>query len=165
MLTFAEFATHLERAVVEVRPALEIGLASVGELTKTMAAEYIGHEMPEWAPLSQATMDGFRHPAGFYVPGKRELGFTGQVSATDPLLRTGGLRDSIDDYVDGLSVVVGSPLDTALWQEMGTVNPVTGSIPPRPFLALAMNNSLEHAEDVFGEIAVRVLVPAGSAGR
>jgi phage gpG-like protein len=163
MLTFAEFTDHLERARLEIRPAIEIGLAGVGELAQTMAVEYIGREMPEWAPLSKATLEGFTLKSGRYIPGKIELGYVGHVSSTDPLLRTGALRDSIGMYVQGYEAVIGSPLDTALWQELGTVRP-DGPIPPRPFLALAMSRVDEHVGDIFGEIAVRILTPtiAGS---
>lgn len=157
MLTFAEFTQHMERAAVELRTGKELALHAVGELAQTMAVEYIGREMPEWAPLSENTLHGFTK-YGRYIPGKIELGYVGHVSATDPLLRTGALRDSIGMYVQGDEAVIGSPLDTALWQELGTVRP-DGAIPPRPFLALAMSRVDEHAGEVFGEMAVRVLTP------
>jgi hypothetical protein len=47
-----------------------------------------------------------------------------------PLLETGELRDSIHWTVHGNEGSVGSDLDKALWQELGT-----RSIPPRPFLS------------------------------
>lgn len=159
MISFEDFAKHLEKSLVTVEPRLEIGLAVVGEHTKTMAAEYIGHELPEWAPLSEATLKGFRHPYGFWIKGKEELGFTGQESATDPLLRTGADRDSIAVSVEGLTQVVGSPSKIFLYQEMGTHNPVTGNIPPRPTISLAALRSLPYAADVFGEIAASLLNP------
>jgi hypothetical protein len=159
MISFEEFARHLETALVTVEPRLEVGLAAVGEHTKVMAAEYIGHELPEWKPLSEATLKGFRHPYGFWIKGKEELGYTGHDSATDPLLRTGADRDSIAVAVEGLTQVVGSPLKIFLYQEMGTHNAVTGNIPPRPSISLAALRSLPFAADVFGEIAVSLLTP------
>jgi phage gpG-like protein len=54
------------------------------------------------------------------------------VSATDPLLRTGELRDSISHVVDGRRAVVGSDDPVAIYQETGT-----SRIPPRPFLSTA----------------------------
>jgi hypothetical protein len=141
MITLAQLAKHLEGAIVQCHPKLEVGLAKVGELTETMAVEYIGHEL--WKPLAAST-----------VAEKTRLGYVGHVSATDPLLRTGSMRGSIRVLVEGLTEVVGSGEKVALWQEMGT-----HKIPPRPFLAKAAINSLPHAKDVFGEIAVSLLTP------
>lgn len=159
MISFKQFAAHLERSIAHAEPMLTIGLAKVGELTQTMAVEYIGHEMMQWAPLSDATMHGFHHPYGFYIPGKVELGYTGHVSETDPLLRTGAMRDSIHFAIEGLTLIVGSTSQIAKFQELGTVNHLTGNIPPRPFIATASLASLEHYREVFGEIAVKLLTP------
>ncbi len=52
-----------------------------------------------------------------------------------------------------LEVVVGSNDLRALWQELGT-----SRIPPRSFLGLAMENALPIAEEIFGKIAVTVLM-------
>lgn len=159
MLSFGEYAAFLTERAAACHGMLHLGVREVGKLAQTMAVEYVGREMPEWAPLSHATMEGFRHPYGFWVPGKIELGYTGHVSATDPLLRTGKMRDSIDVQVIDLRATLGSPYKVMLFQEMGTHNPLTGDIPPRPVLALAMKNSLEHAREVFGGIALACLVP------
>jgi hypothetical protein len=149
MISFGEYAEILARNAAMVRPRLEVGLHKVGELTKTMAAEYIGHEIPEWPPLAPST-----------ITEKTRLGYVGHVSATDPLLRTGEMRDSIEVSVEGLEMAVGSKEKIALYQELGT-----SRIPPRPFLALAAQRSLPYAADVFGEIAVRSLVPPGTPVR
>jgi hypothetical protein len=159
MISLKEFAEHLERAIATCEPMLEIGLAELGEHTKTVAAEEFGHEMPMWEPLSQATLHGFRHPYGFWIKGKEELGYTGHISATDPLVRTGATERSLDVAVVGLTMAVGSPSKIMLWQEMGTHNSVTGNIPPRPVLAPAMIGAFPFAEEVFGEIAVALLTP------
>lgn len=149
MISFGEYAEILRRNATQVRPRLEVGLAKVGELTKTMAAEYIGHEMPEWPPLAPST-----------ITEKTRLGYVGHVSATDPGLRTGEMRDSVQVDVAALEQVVGSSDKKLLWFELGTVRQ-----PPRPVLALAAQRSLPYAEDVFGEIAVRLLVPPGTPVR
>jgi hypothetical protein len=159
MISLAEFARHLERAIATCEPMLDVGLAKVGEHTKAVAAEEFGHEMPMWEPLSQATVQGFRHPYGFWIKGKEELGYTGHISATDPLLRTGATERSIEVAVEGLTQAVGSPSKIMLWQELGTHNSLTGDIPPRPAIAIAAIASLPYAADVFGEIAVRLLTP------
>lgn len=159
MMTFGEFATFLDNSARTCRPRLEGGLAALGAHMRPVARDYIGHELQGWAPLSQATLKGFRHPYGFWIKGKEELGYTGHVSATDPLLRTGKMRDSIEVEVAGLSMALGSPSKVALFQEMGTHNPLTGDIPPRPFLARAMQAGLPQARAVFGGIAASLLNP------
>jgi hypothetical protein len=159
MMSFADFAKHLERAAAQCAPQLGVGLAKLGEHTRTVATEEFGHEMPMWEPLSQATLHGFRHPYGFWIKGKEELGYTGHISATDPLLRTGATERSIDVAVEGLTQAVGSPSRIMLFQEMGTHNSVTGNIPPRPAIAIAAIGSLPYAEEVFGEIGVRLMTP------
>lgn len=159
MITFERYAQFLaQSARTSDIPKLR-ALARLGDHAQTLAVHYIGHEMQEWAPLSEATMEGFEHPYGFWIKGKRELGFTGQESPTDPLLRTGKLRDSIRAESDTASMTVGSDLQVAVYQELGTHNELTGDIPPRPFLALALRNSQDYAGDVFGEAATEMLVP------
>lgn len=141
MIDLAEFEGKLAVAIKEVRPRLEIGLAKVGTLAHTLSAEYIGHEMSEWPPLAESTIAD-KASKGFAVPA--------------PLLRTGDMRESIEVEVDGfdLEMAVGSHEEKAVWQEMGT----SRGIPPRPFLALGMKNSLDYAADVFGETAVALLM-------
>ena len=56
-------------------------------------------------------------------------------------------------------MVLGSDSQIMVYQELGTHNQLTGDIPPRPILALALRNSQEYAEDVFGEAATEMLVP------
>lgn len=126
MLTFKEFAKVVRNAELRVDPTLR-GLASgIAESGRDMAKGFIGQERPEWKPLAART-----------VKEKIEEGFGGQVSPTDPLLRTGDLRRSIEGAVVltsfGVAAVIGSKSSVARDQELGTA-----TIPPRPFLALAM---------------------------
>lgn len=134
-MTTEQFEQALLASLKTVRPRLEIGLDKVGELAATMAASYPGHYQPGWAPLKPETI------------ARKRNGDT-------PLLETGEMRDSITHELlpAELTVVVGSPDKTALFQELGT-----SRIPPRPFLELGMRNSLPYAADVFGEIAVSIL--------
>jgi hypothetical protein len=86
------------------------------------ARELIGTEDQEWPPLSPRT-----------IAEKGRLGFTGQVSSTDPLLRTGELRDSIKHVVEDVEVILGSDDPQAAYHEYGTERE-----PPRPFIATTM---------------------------
>lgn len=142
-LTLDELVKMLQVSSKSVRPRLEADLAKIGALTAAAAVEYIGHEMPEWPALAPST-----------IAEKERLGYTGQVSATDPLLRTGAMRDSIKIEVEGLEMAVGSGDKIAAYQELGTKH-----IPPRPFLGPAMLNSLEFAAEKLGETAVALLSP------
>jgi len=139
MMTFDQFATMLTRSIGTTRPQLAVGLDKVGELAQTLAASYPGHERSEWPPLADSTIED-KKDHGWPVP--------------SPLKRTGEMADSIEKELDAvnLEVAIGSKEMKAVWQEMGTPH-----IPPRPFLALGMKNALPYAEDVFGEIAIKIL--------
>lgn len=143
MISFEQFAGYIEQTLAQVEPQLELGLAKVGELTQTMAVEYIGHELPQWPRLAEAT-----------IAEKTRLGFVGHLSPTDPLLRSGADRASIEVAVQGLEQAVGSDRKVFLYQEMGTAK-----IPPRPAIGAAAAASLPYAQEVFGEIAVKLLTP------
>lgn len=148
MLSFKQFANLTDRAVKEMQWGATTSV--VRQVVKTVevgAKAVIGHENNGWAPLSART-----------VAEKQRLGFTGRISATDPLLRTGEMRDSISSYAVGSVGVVGSPLKKALWMEMGTVKP-SGSVPPRSFLGLAMSKVYPVADKAFGLLAVNLVSP------
>jgi len=142
-MTLGELADMLETSARSLVPRLENDLVEIGAVVRTTAAEYIGHEMPEWPPLAPST-----------IKQKERLGYTGRVSGTDPLLRTGEMRDSIKAVVADLTLAVGSTDKVAVFQELGT-----SRMPPRPFLGLAMSNSLEFAAERLGETAAALLTP------
>lgn len=115
---------------------------------QTVAADartYPGSYQEGWAPLKEATLED-KARKGYGVP--------------DPLLRQGVMRDSIkgeaEETTYGAEGVVASDDPVALYQEMGT-----SSIPPRPFLGLAMRHVDAPASAVFGAIAVQALTPIG----
>jgi hypothetical protein len=139
MMTTEQFEAELAAEIKIIRPRLAIGLDEIGELASTMAAAYIGTYQQGWPQLAESTITS-KAAAGFAVP--------------DPLLRTGEMRDSIKHEVDPilLEVVVGSNDKRALFQELGT-----SRIPPRPFLSLAMTQSMPFAAETFGKIAVKIL--------
>jgi hypothetical protein len=147
MLSFEQFANMLDRAEVESPAAAALALKETLAAVTVEARSYIGHEMPQWAPLAPST-----------IAEKSRLGYTGRLSATDPLLRTGEMRDSIENTQAGLEGVVGSNDPVALWMEMGT-HRSGGAIPPRPFLALAASRSGPVMEVFFGRAASRLLAP------
>jgi hypothetical protein len=140
MKSLAEFEAQLASAISGMIPALEIGLDKVGSLALSLAAEYPGHYQPGWPKLAESTLRD-KENQGFPVP--------------SPLKRTGEMAESYRKELDlgALSVVIGSPEKKALWQEMGT----SRGLPPRPVLALAMQNTLPFAADLFGAVAVKSL--------
>ncbi len=143
MISETQFLALLERATAETPIAAAGALTETMEALKVEARAYIGHELPEWPPLAAST-----------VAEKERLGYVGHVSETDPLLRTGHLRESIEVSIDGLTGVLGSTEPVALWQELGT-----SRIPPRPFLSLALFHSQPIAAPLFGRALMKVLTP------
>lgn len=137
MMSLSQFEAILMANANTAEPRILIALDKVGELAETLAAAYIGHQQPGWAPLAEST-----------IKDKRDKGY----AVPAPLLREGDMRDSIKKELVPLAnaVVVGSNEKKALWQEMGT----SRGIPPRPFLALGMRNAMPYASELFGKIAV-----------
>jgi hypothetical protein len=125
-------------------PALERDLHASGpkiieqacKIIQKQAKSAIGREHEEWPALAPATIADKAHH-GFPVP--------------KPLLRTGELRDSIQYQVHGLEGAVGSDLDIAVYQELGT-----SRIPPRSFLV----SSAIASEDRIHRMAAATTVAA-----
>ncbi len=101
---------------------------------KAKAAIGKNHEM--WAPLAELTIADKQHH-GYPTP--------------KPLLRTGELRDNIEYTVHGTEGAVGSNLDRAVWQELGT-----SRIPPRSFLV----SSAISSEDKIRRMAAATTIAA-----
>jgi hypothetical protein len=146
MISLKAFAAHLEQSIMVVPFRIGSALGLVGSFTQKMAVEYIGHEIPQWPRLAAST-----------IVEKTRLGYVGHVSETDPLLRKGDNRASIQTAVEGYEMAVGSTRKEFLWQEIGTIH-----IPPRPALAVAALNALPFAEKAFGDVAVALLTPPGA---
>ena len=142
MMTFGQLAEQFARGARQCRPALELDLAEIGEAASHIAKDLIGQEFPGWPPLAPST-----------IAEKTRLGYVGQVSATDPLLRTGSLRDSITFEVEELAVTVGSPEPVAAYQEFGT----SRGIPPRPVFMSSVMLVEPVAESILGETVVKLL--------
>jgi hypothetical protein len=107
------------------------------QIIQKKAKAAIGREHELWAPLAESTIrdkaaHGYRTPA--------------------PLLRTGELRDSIEYTVHGNEGCVGSNLDIAVYQELGT-----SRIPPRSFLVSSAIASEDKIHRMAGAAAVGAL--------
>ena len=153
MLSCKQMAEKLEWAAVRAKNEIDIPTLTLMEEISVEAKSYIGHDQDEWAPLAKTTIEGWM---GF--PGKIELGY---APPDNPLLREGTMRESIEAAAQktnyGAEGVVGSKSLIALWQEMGTVKNGAQSIPPRPFMAMAMGRSYAAADVIFGAFAWKVL--------
>ena len=156
MITFGEAAEYYRQAADLIEEDLHAVVVAVAARAAERAQGYIGHLQPEWAPLSDATIEGFWHPAGFWITGKRELGFEGPDY--EPLLRSGQMEQSIQPVADGLTGGVVSDDKVMLFQEMGTPG-ARFPIPPRPVLALGLMHSIPDLVEECGQVAMRALVP------
>ena len=157
VFTPGEFAAFLFNIAKHLPEAEHRGLEAGAKLIQASAKSFIGTQaaaagpFPAFAPLSGATLDGFVHPHGFNIPGKRELGFP-----DDPLLRTGEMRDSIDIKVEGRAAHIGSDDEKAEWQELGTPDALF-PIPPRSFIGRAGFVQEAHAVKAVGDHIAKVL--------
>lgn len=129
--------TEKMREAAARMPAVKLAaLRKAGEMVRDEAKGLIGTEDQAWAPLADSTVEE-----------KQRLGYVGKVSATDPLLRTGELRASIQvGEVTPEHVTVGSDDPIAAYQEFGTTK-----IPPRPFIGTALFREEHKIEAEIGE--------------
>ncbi len=151
-MTLRQFAAHLAGVAAGEPVRRTAGLAAAGKVVADEARREIGtyqgaigpkQAWPELAPRTKADRRGKGFPEN------------------EPLLRTGELRGSIGHRNDSMTMLVGSDLDIALWQEMGT-RPKRGhpGIPPRSFLGGAL---LRRKDEAVGLVCAAVLAPL--AGR
>lgn len=131
------FADHIRRVREEMPETKTVALRRGAETVRDAAKDLIGTETDVWAPLADATVEE-----------KQRLGFTGKVSATDPLLRTGELRASIQvREVTPEHALVATDDPIAGFQEFGTTR-----IPPRPFIGTAVFQQEHHVVAEMGEV-------------
>lgn len=107
------------------------------QIVQKKAKAAIGKEHELWAPLAESTISD-KQAHGYATP--------------KPLLRTGELRDSIEYKVSGNQGAVGSNLDIAVYQELGT-----SRIPPRSFLVSSAISSEDKIHRMAGAAAVGAL--------
>ncbi len=139
-----QWADVLRAQITRLPTATNVVLEGLGEAMERNAKGMIGEYQPDWAPLAESTVEE-----------KKALGY---APPDNPLLRDGDMRESIghgivgDMHAGAAVVVVGSPSEVALFQEMGTQD-----IPPRPFLARAVIEARPLVEKELGEMMVEVL--------
>ena len=165
MREFADITSFL-RFAAGLTPATEAaghrGVEFGAEIIRDAAKHAIGREnmsagpFGAWEPLSDATMDGFYATGIGDVPGKTELGYVNQISTQDPLLRTGELYQSIECSSEGNKAAIGSDMDIAVYQELGTPD-ARFPIPPRSFLGLGAAREAESVADLIATHMVRAI--------
>ncbi len=139
-------ALSVEKMAADIHAGLDL---CAGLIEKT-AKEEIGHyqaesgPFPSWAPLADST-----------VREKERLGYTGRLSADDPLLRTGEMRDSIEHRTGDMEAFIGTDSPIAPYHEFGT-----DKMPPRPFIGPALVKNKENIEKIIGGFAASAMVPA-----
>lgn len=118
-MSLSEFNTMFGAALKKTSFSKKTALNAVGELLKDETVSLLGHNRPEWQPLSETT---------------EEIKLREGYALDSPLVRTGDLKYSIEYKVPFRKdeVIIGTDLPYAVAQEFGTVK-----IPARPFLWLA----------------------------
>lgn len=162
--SFNEFGEFLQMVAVEIPEAQTHGMANASEIMQKEAKAEIGTyaqaagPFPAMQPLSDATLSGFVHALGFYIPGKLES------YPEDPLRRTGAMQDSIEAAHDRNNAKVGSDDDIMLFQEMGTPGALY-PIPPRSVLGRALFVTQDACVSAIMRRILTPLVGVGEADR
>lgn len=147
--TVAGFAAHLAVLAVAQRAAGHHALEKAAKIIKAEAKAEIGHKQGEagpfaaWEPLADTTIR-WKAKGGHSPPDY------------DPLLETGGMRDSIQHTVSGDTAYVGSNDDKAVWQELGTTD-----IPARSFLGGAAFRKKNQVGKLVGHSVAMALMGRG----
>lgn len=142
-----DFIKHLAKLEATFLPACHAAVRAGAKIIEKEAKNEIGTyqlaagPFPEWPLLTVGTIED-RERQGY--------------SASEPLLRTGEMRDSIGTKAEGLEAVVGSNDDIAVYQEHGTA-----TIPPRSFLGGAAFRMAPKVVEIIGERAVWALSGRG----
>lgn len=135
------FAREMSFASAKIAAEIEVGFRVIVKEIEETAREEIGEYQPAvgpfnaWSPLAEATKTA-RMRSGY--------------SADEPLLRSGGLRDTIESEVLGLAAIVGTKSEIGLWQEVGT-----DRVPPRPFIGPAYVRKIDPLMESIGRAIAR----------
>ena len=140
--TIDAFLAHLARAPAEMQAAQRKGEEIAGAALVEHAKDLIGQEQEGWPALAASTVEQ-----------KQRIGWTGRVSATDPLFARGELRASIANTVDQSGITLGSTDPIAPFHEYGT-----SRMPPRPVIEPTMVKHGQEATETIAEHVVAALV-------
>jgi phage gpG-like protein len=138
--SLAHFAAHLTGIVAATEHIKHHALEEAAQLVEKRAKEVIGTYDLGWPQLAESTQKE-REARGF--------------SPNEPLLRTGDLQRSIEHSVGHDEARVGSNLDVAVWQELGTKR-----IPPRSFLMGTAVEQEPKIREILGEGVCKKLFKA-----
>ena len=142
LLGFAAELHAIDRDLEALGPKI---IERACQIVQKKAKAAIGTEHEMWPALAESTIkDKAAH--GYKIPA--------------PLLRTGEMRDSIEYTVHGNEGAVGSDLDIAVYQELGT-----SKIPPRSFLVSSAISSEDKIHRMAGAAAVAALSGHGHNAR
>lgn len=144
--SFGALARALERAAARLPETYATAMAAGAESVKQEAQARIGHRQPGWQELADSTLAE-----------KARLGYAGVPlpggdGDQNPLLRTGGMRDSIKAESSEAGFVVGSADEVLAYQELGTAR-----MPARPVLGPALLNTAPALTEVLGGAIERTL--------
>lgn len=133
----------------------EFSLASLAAFTAAASAEMTHAKHTALEKVAVIVEDGAKHAIGTYEFNWPPLALSTleKKSADTPLLESGALRDSIRHEVEGDTARVGSDLDYALFQEVGT-----SKMPPRPFLQGSAQHHREDIEKAVGQTVATKLI-------
>ena len=130
--SLAGFVAFLPSLALEVEHANHSALEKAAQIVEEEAKRVIGTYDYNWPPLAESTLKN--------------------KAADTPLLETGEMRDSIEHVSDHKEAQIGSNNDKAVWQELGT-----RTIPPRSFLAGALQHKAEEVVDIIGRDITKAL--------
>lgn len=142
---FTKFIDTVIQVNVAKIPALEYAAQVVEKAAKEELGTYQRKNMgafAPWAELSDSTKANRRQAQSTY-------------GENAPLLRDGDLRASISHETDisGHEAVIGTPLEKAIYLELGTKN-----MAPRSFLGLAAHRSRKKIIRIVGGVTVCALL-------
>lgn len=141
------FAAHLLVRQALVVAELRTGLKFVTTAIKDTAQAELGHYQSQVGPF-----EAWKELADATKEDRVSQGFT----ENDPLLRSGALKESINDEVVALDGYVGSDNDEAVWMELGT-----DKAPPRSYLGPAVIHNEDLIKEVLGAALVTGILGSG----
>jgi phage gpG-like protein len=134
------FTAFLATLPLEIEHANHSALEKAARIVEEEAKRVLGTHDYNWPPLQPATI-------------------ARKATGDSPLLETGEMRDSIEHTSTDKEACIGSNNDKAFWMELGTTK-----IPPRSFLAGALQHKTDEVVTVIGREVVGALIGEVVAG-